>query len=119
MTREIGCDVRALDLEFFDSAKFREMGDVGKCIEDMLLSLLAYVAQTERKKNKQRQAEGIAIAKDQGKYNGRAKTEFSPELIAEASIALMKDGQGAAARVLGVARKTIYKMIEDGRLDVA
>lgn len=39
------------------------MGDIGKLMEDQFLSLLAYVAEQERKKNKQRQQEGITVAK--------------------------------------------------------
>lgn len=119
LTREVGCDLKALDLEFFDSALFRSMGDIGKCVEDMLLSLLAYVAQTERKKNRQRQAEGIAIAKSLGKYKGKPKTIFPVELIDAANKALREEGKSAAAKILDVSRITVYRMIEDGRLKSA
>ncbi|WP_165170673.1 recombinase family protein [Adlercreutzia sp. ZJ242] len=116
LTREEGVGIRCLDLDFFDSAKFREMGSLGICVEDMLLSLLAYVAQTERDKNRQRQAEGIAIAKEQGKYKGRSKAVHDAAVVAEAERALREGGKAAAARVLGVGRGTVYNMIEDGRL---
>lgn len=116
LTRERGIDLRCLDLEFFDSAKFREMGDIGICVEDMLLSLLAYVAQTERKKTRQRQAEGIAIAKAEGKYKGRKKTAYSEELLEETQGILQDKGKQAAARFLGVNPCTIYAMLKDGRL---
>lgn len=119
LTRDVGCDLKALDLEFFDSALFRSMGDIGKCVEDMLLSLLAYVAQTERKKNRQRQAEGIAIAKSLGKYKGKPKTIFPAELIDAANKALREEGKSAAAKILNVSRITVYRMIEDGRLKSA
>lgn len=119
ITREVGCDLKALDLEFFDSAKFRAMGDVGKCVEDMLLSLLAYVAQTEREKMRQRQAEGIALAKERGAYAGRRPTKFDEGLIGEVEALLMGGGTKAeAAKMLGVNRMTVYRMIEDGRLAV-
>ena len=119
ITREVGCDVKALDLEFFDSAMFRSMGDVGKCVEDMLLSLLAYVAQTERKKTRQRQAEGIAIAKEKGVYKGRKPTEFKKETMDSVREFLRNGGtKSGAARMLGVADRTIYRMIEEGRLVV-
>ena len=49
-----------------------EMGDIGKLMEDQFLSLLSYVAEQERK-IKQRQAEGIALAKSQGRHLGRPK----------------------------------------------
>ena len=111
-----GIDIRCLDLEFFDSAKFREMGAVGVCVEDMLLSLLAYVAQTEREKNRQRQAEGIAVAKAAGKYKGKPKKTYSPELLARAQSALDSSGKAAAAKVLGCHANTVGNMIADGRL---
>lgn len=116
ITREIGVDIKVLDLQFFDSAAFRSMGDVGVLMEDMMLSLLSYVADTERKKMLQRQAEGIAVAKAKGVYTGRKPTDFDDSLIAEAQDALDKHGKAAAAKVLGVSRTTVYRMIEDGRL---
>lgn len=75
ITRNIKADVVILDNEtLFDSRKFRFMGDMGKLMEDQFLSLLSYVAETERKKIRTRQAEGIAAAKAQGKHVGRPKT---------------------------------------------
>lgn len=74
LTREMGVDVVALDMpDLFDSRKFREQGDVGKLLEDQMLSLLAWVAEQERNKIRTRQREGIAIAKRQGKYKGRKR----------------------------------------------
>ena len=72
LTRELKVDVVALDLaDLFDSRKFREQGEVGRLLEDQMLSLLAWVADQERKKIRQRQREGIEIAKVAGKYKGR------------------------------------------------
>ena len=114
----LGVNLKVLDLEFFDSEKFSEMGDLGVCLEDMLLSLLSYVAQTERQKNLQRQREGIEIAKAQGKYKGKKKTEFSQDLLEQAQEALVNGGKRAAAKVLGCHYNTVYNMIADGRLTV-
>ena len=51
MTRNIGADIVVLEQEsLFDSRKFREMGELGKLMEDQFLSLLSYVAAQERKK---------------------------------------------------------------------
>lgn len=64
LTREVKADIVCLDNQtLFDSRKFETMGDFGKVMEDQFLSLLAYVAEQERKKNRQRQAEGIEVAK--------------------------------------------------------
>lgn len=74
ITREINADIIVFENEaLFDSRKFKSMGDMGKLMEDQFLSLLAYVGEQERKKIKQRQAEGIAVAKENGKHLGRPK----------------------------------------------
>lgn len=116
LTREKGVHIRALDLTFMDSEAFAAMDDLGMMIEDMLLSVLSWSAANERNKMLRRQAEGIAVAKAAGKYKGRQKTVYSKEVMAEAQQELEAHGKCAAARVLGVNRNTIYRMIEDGRL---
>ena len=79
LTREMGVDIVALDMpDLFDSRKFRTMGEYGVLMEDQMLSLLAWVADQERKKIKTRQAEGIAVAKAEGKYKGRKPVEVNP-----------------------------------------
>ena len=108
LTRECGVSVRCLDLEFFDSSKFAEMGDLGVCLEDMLLSLLSYVAQAERKKIKQRQREGIEIAKRDGKYHGRRPISIDGTTF---SMVCEQEAQGLisaaeAARRLGISART-------------
>ncbi|MGX1433934.1 DNA invertase Pin-like site-specific DNA recombinase [Cytobacillus horneckiae] len=78
ITRNLKADIVVLDNEeLFDSRKFRGMGDLGKMLEDQFLSLLAYAAEQERKKIKQRQAEGIALARSQGKTLGRPQINYS------------------------------------------
>lgn len=78
ITRELKANIIVLENEtLFDSRKFREMGDMGRLMEDQFLSLLSYVADQERKKIRQRQAEGIAVAKSQGKHLGRPQLNLS------------------------------------------
>ncbi|ALP39391.1 recombinase (plasmid) [Paenibacillus sp. IHB B 3084] len=82
ITQEIGADIVCLDNEtLFDSRKFRAMGDIGKVLETQFLSILAYVAEQERKKNRQRQTEGIEVAKAAGVKFGRPKQNITPEFI--------------------------------------
>lgn len=78
ITRELKADIVVLENEsLFDSRKFREMGEMGQLMEDQFLSLLSYVADQERKKIRQRQAEGIEVAKSQGKHLGRPQMNLS------------------------------------------
>lgn len=82
ITREIGADIVCLDNEtLFDSRKFKTMGDFGKVMEDQFLSLLAYVAEQERKKNRLRQAEGIEVARADGVTFGRPKQEIDDKFV--------------------------------------
>ena len=77
ITREIKADIVVLENEtLFDSRKFKAMDaydeqgnrvGIGKLMEDQFLSMLSYVAEQERLKIHQRQAEGIALAKAEGR----------------------------------------------------
>lgn len=49
-------------------------GLLGNFISDLVLQVLSFVAEQERTNIKERQAQGIAIAKKQGKYKGRKET---------------------------------------------
>lgn len=72
ITRVLKCDIVAIDNEaLFDSRKFKQMGDVGRLMEDQFLSILSYIATVERKKILERQKEGIASAKRNGVKFGR------------------------------------------------
>jgi DNA invertase Pin-like site-specific DNA recombinase len=78
ITRNMGADIVVLENEtLFDSGKFKQMGDMGKLMEDQFLSLLSFVAEQERKKIRQRQAEGIAVAKAEGKHLGRPQLNYA------------------------------------------
>lgn len=117
LTRSMGVDVAVLDLDFFDSRKFREMGDLGAVMEDMLLSMLAYVAQTEREKMLRRTMEGVAVAKAAGRYRGGVPKRL-PEGALESAQAALDSGatRREVARMLGVHPNTVANMVKDGRL---
>ncbi len=90
ITRTLGADIIILENKtLFDSRKFRDMGDLGKLMEDQFLSLLSYVAEQERKKIRQRQAEGIALAKAQGKHLGRPKIDL--DSLSKNQLIILKD----------------------------
>ena len=72
------------------------------------LTMLAAFAEFERELIRERQREGIAIAKAQGKYNRPRK--ITPELIAEAKTRTEKgEPLARVARELKVSRETLYK----------
>lgn len=82
ITRKLGADIIVLENEaLFNSQKYREMGDIGKLMEDMFLALLSYVAEQEIKKRHQRQMEGQAVARAKGVHMGRPKLQLPPNFM--------------------------------------
>lgn len=70
IVRDRGADIVVLDMPLLDTRQ--ASGDVtGTLISDIVLQLLSYVAQIEREKIRQRQAEGIASARARGVKFGR------------------------------------------------
>lgn len=64
ITKEIGADIIVQDMPLLDTTRNRDL--TGKLIADIVLQVFSYVAQRERESIRQRQKEGIAIAKAQG-----------------------------------------------------
>lgn len=56
---------------------------LNKLVNNLILEIYKYIAQQEREKIRERQRQGIALAKKQGKYTGRKKkyTKDSPQLV--------------------------------------
>ena len=68
----LGADIRVLDLALLDtSVKRQHIGDT--FISDLFLEIISFVAQQEREHIKQRQTDGIAHAKLQGRHLGRPR----------------------------------------------
>ena len=73
ITKEKQVDIVVLDMPLLDTRRNRDL--TGTLIADIVLQLLSYVAQTEREFIRQRQAEGIAAAKQNGVHFGRKPIE--------------------------------------------
>lgn len=81
LTRVKDIELIVLDFPLLDTRN-QVNGVTGKFIADLVLQILSYVAQIERENTKQRQAEGIRIAKEKGVQFGRPKHDF-PEKFEE------------------------------------
>ena len=77
ITKEKTAAIVVLDMPLLDTRQSRDL--TGTLIADIVLQLLSYVAQTEREFIRQRQAEGIAVAKARGVRFGRAEKPIPPE----------------------------------------
>lgn len=85
ITKNIKADILVLDMkELLDTRKEKDL--LGTFINDLILGLLSYVAQTEREKINTRQREGIDAYKKTGitktgRPYGRPKVELSTEFV--------------------------------------
>ena len=70
----IGCDIVVLDMPLLDTRN-TEGGLTKRFISDLFLQILSYVSEQERINIKNRQRQGIEIAKALGKYKGRKPIE--------------------------------------------
>lgn len=108
--------ILVLDSPFLNFDTSNETMD--KAMFDMFLSLLGFVAQNERDKIKERQAQGIAIAKQNGAFNGRPKLYSAdakdPQKRAIYYQVVKQIGEGVAishiAKEYGITRQTVYRI---------
>ena len=80
LTKEKEAAIVVLDMPLLDTRQNRDL--TGVLIADIVLQLLSYVAETERKFIRQRQAEGIAAARARGANLGRRPKDRPPEFAA-------------------------------------
>ena len=105
--RTVQANLHILDLKIDTSTA------MGKCV----LTILGAIAELDRKTIKERTAEGIAIAKSQGKYKVRKKGAIAlrdTESIKRFKI-FYNNGltKSDIAREFNVSRTTVYKWIEE------
>jgi DNA invertase Pin-like site-specific DNA recombinase len=76
----------------------------------LMLTILAGVATWEREIMLERQREGIAKAKSEGKYKGRKPT-VARQAVAIRALHAIGVGPAHIARRLGIARSSVYRML--------
>jgi len=80
-------------------------------MSNLLLSVMGAFAQFERELIRERQREGIAIAKREGKYRGR-KPSLTPARATELRRRVADgDSKAALAREFGISRDTLYRYV--------
>ncbi len=81
---------------------------------NLMLSVMGAFAEFERALIKERQREGIALAKQRGAYRGRKKA-LTPERVAALRQRASTGEQKAnLAREFGISRETLYQYLKNG-----
>lgn len=105
--------INVLDNPMLDTSKYNNNDLMAKFTSNIVLEVLSFVAENERKNIKQRQAEGIAIAKANGKSLGRPKTQYPSNWLTVYSS--WKQGKLTAVQAMketGLTKTTFYKLVK-------
>lgn len=114
ITKVIKADIIVLDMPLLNTTG-RSNDLTGKFVADMVLQILSYVAAIERENTRKRQAEGICIAKKEGKYSGRRKKKVDEKLFRQ-NLELYNEGKLTKAEFaseLGISRPTLNNIINN------
>ena len=86
-------------------------------MSQLLLSVMGAFAEFERALIRERQREGIALAKSRGVYKGRTRTLRNDQIIGLRQRAQAGEPKAILAREFGISRDTLYRYIKPGQLD--
>ena len=112
-TEEVGCYIVVLNMPILDTRPKEGVVDVSKMIQNIVFEIFSWMAQKETEERKRRQADGIEIAKREGKYKGRKPVEVNPYEF-EKLLGEVRSGERTNKYVmdkLGLTRTTYYKLI--------
>lgn len=110
ITKEKQADIVVLDMPLLDTRKSQNNDLTGTFIADLVLQILAYVAQIERENIKQRQKEGIHAAKCRGVQFGRPRKNI-PDNFDDVKGKWEKSeiNSRQATQILGISQNTFLR----------
>ena len=114
-TEEVECDVVVMNMPILDTRGRTEEDPTGELIAKLVLTIFAWMAQQETAERKRRQADGIAVAKREGKYNGRKPMDIDKYQFVSLYNEV-KNGERTARYAmgqLGVKNTTWYKLVKE------
>ena len=112
ITKTIGADIKVLDMPLLDT-RIEGKNLVGKFISDIVLQVLSFVDVNERTNIKQRQAEGIRIAKEKGIKVGRPKSIVPSNVNEILDKYLNNDLTNIeATKIIGVSRGIFFRLVK-------
>ena len=110
ITKEKEADIVVLDMPLLDTRKSQNNDLTGTFIADLVLQILAYVAQIERDNIKQRQKEGIHAAKNRGVQFGRPRKNMPDNFnVVKDRWKKSEINSRQAAKILGISQTTFLR----------
>jgi DNA invertase Pin-like site-specific DNA recombinase len=119
ITQKTKADIVVLDMPILDTTQYKDT--LGSFVSDLVLQVLAFVAEKERNDIRKRQAEGIAVAKAKGKTLGRPRIDYTSisteqKNLVKENYPKWKNNEITAVRfmdLLNLKRNTFYKIIKE------
>jgi len=114
-TEEVGCYMIVLNMPLLDTRPKEGVTDVSEMVAKIALAVFSWMAQRETEERKRRQADGIEIAKREGKYKGRKPVEVDKYEFAKLFAEVQK-GERTNKYVMdkmGLKRNTYYKLVDE------
>lgn len=112
ITKNIKADIVVIDMPLLDTRNNKDL--LGNFISDLVLQILSYVAEQERSFIKQRQKEGINVAKNNGVKFGRPKIEKPQNFDIVVNKWKNKEIKSKEAmELLGLKANTFYNMVKN------
>ena len=81
---------------------------------NLMLSVMGAFAEFERALIRERQREGIALAKQRGAYRGRKKSLSEPQIVELKRRITEGEQKATVARDYGISRETLYQYLRTG-----
>lgn len=107
-------DIVVLDMPLLNTTKYKDLNGIETLISDLILQLLSYMAEDERKRIKERQEEGIKVALNKGIKFGRKKIAISESF--KSIYADWKQNNITAVEAmkrLGMKSNTFYRRVKE------
>jgi DNA invertase Pin-like site-specific DNA recombinase len=107
-------DIIVLDMPLLNTMKYKDLEGIESLISDLILQLLSYMAEDERKRIKERQEEGIKLAISKGVKFGRKKIEINENF--RSAYNDWKQNKMTAVEVMrktGMKSNTFYRRVKE------
>ncbi|MBA3817085.1 MAG: recombinase family protein [Parachlamydiaceae bacterium] len=112
-------EIVVLDMPLLNTMKYKDLNGIESLISDLILQLLSYMAEDERKRINERQVEGIRSALNKGIKFGRKKLEINEKFKSvypdwkQNKITAVE-----AMNIVGMKSNTFYRRIKEYEMNL-